>query len=505
MKKILVNKNPWETRVAIIRDGKLENIFFGQSTDKVIEKAFFKGNVSKVLPGIQTAFVDIGQERAGFLHVSEIDRDLAVNRIMGADQVELDDEVKPQVSPEKIDISKILSEGEDMLVQVSKEPVDEKGAKLTTCFTFPGRFVVLTPNIPRIGVSKKIEDRQERVRLKEIVSKHLPTGMGVVIRTSAEGKSEGEIYKDLSLLISDWNGILARYSKGLTKSKIHEDMDVALQVLRDHLDDDVETIVTDNQESHNLLYQYINKVAPEHKFKVKMYRGKTELFERYHIDQQISAALEKKVMLKSGGSIVIDTAEALTVIDVNTGKFTGKRNLEETILKTNLEAAQEVVLQLKLRNIGGLIVIDFIDMSNFKNRQKLVAFFEKNLKEFDRFQSVVLQVSEFGIVQMTRKRSGKTLMRQLMDTCHCCQGLGQLTSVRAASYEVLRKIKQSLKQYHSAGKVELIVGEELFDFIASIEFDSVLALEQQFGCQVVLHSDANMKQHEFKVVEKSLT
>lgn len=226
MKKILINKNPWETRVAIVRDGTLESIFFGQSTDKVIERSFFKGNVAKILPGIQTAFVDIGQERAGFLHVSEIDRDLALNRIVG-DQIELEDEVRPHIV-EKIDISKILKEGEDMLVQVSKEPVDEKGAKLTTCFTFPGRFVVLTPNIPRVGVSKKIEDKLERVRLKEIVVKHLPAGMGVVIRTSAEQKSEEEIYKDLSFLISDWNKILGLYAKAVSKTKIYEDMDIAL-------------------------------------------------------------------------------------------------------------------------------------------------------------------------------------------------------------------------------------------------------------------------------------
>ncbi len=501
MKKILINENPWETRVAIIREGKLENVFYGQSTDKVIERSFFKGNVSKVLPGIQTAFVDIGQERAGFLHVSEIDRDLAANRIMGSDQVEIDEDVRPKVAPEKVDISKILTEGEDLLVQVSKEPVDEKGAKLTTCFTFPGRFVVLTPNIPRIGVSKKIEDRQERLRLKEVVSKHLPTGMGAVIRTSAEGKSEGDIYKDLSFLIADWNHILTQYTKANSKSKIYEDMDISLQVVRDHLDDEVEAIITDSKSNHDLLYKYINKVVPDHRFKVKLYKQKSVLFEHYNIDDQIELALEKKVQLKSGGSIVIDTAEALTVIDVNTGKFIGKRNLEETILKTNLEAAQEVVLQLKLRNIGGLIVIDFIDMSNQKNRQKLVSYFEQTLKKLDRFQSVVLQVSEFGIVQMTRKRSGKTLMRQLTDVCHCCNGLGRLTSVRAASYEILRQVKHAVAQQLSKNNIKLVVAGPLFDFISSIEFDSVLALEKEFNCHIVLESSAALHQTAFKITE----
>src|SRR3990167_6605303 len=226
MKKILVNHNPWEIRVAIVRDNVLENLFLGQTTDTELERAFFKGKVIKVLPGIQTAFVDIGQERAGFLHISEIDHDLAINRIMGTDQVDelkdLDDEsVKPRVSSEKLDIAKILHEGEDLLVQVSKEPVDEKGAKLKTCFTLPGRFIVLTPNIARIGVSKKIEDRNERSRLKEIIVKHLPAGMGAVIRTSAEGKDADEIQKDLNFLISDWNNIVSSYATIASKSKIY--------------------------------------------------------------------------------------------------------------------------------------------------------------------------------------------------------------------------------------------------------------------------------------------
>ncbi len=497
MKIILINKNPWETRIAIIRNGTLESIFFGQSTDKVIERSFFKGSVAKVLPGIQTAFVDIGQERAGFLHVSEIDRDLAINRIMG-DQIELEDEGKPHIAPEKIDISKILKEGEEMLVQVSKEPVDEKGAKLTTCFTFPGRFVVLTPNIARIGVSKKIEDKLERVRLKEIVVKYLPTGMGAVIRTSAEQKSEEEIYKDVSFLVADWNKILAAYAKATPKTKIYEDMDISLQVIRDHLDKDVEKIVTDDATTYDLMHRYVNKVAPEYAFKIKKYHGKQDLFDKYEIDKQITAALEPKVYLKSGGSIVIDTTEALTVIDVNTGKFIGKGDVEDTILKTNVEAAKEIALQLKLRNIGGLIVIDFIDMANQRNRQKLVSYFEQALKEHDRFQSVVLQVSEFGIVQMTRKRSGKTLMRQLMDVCHCCNGLGRLMSMRADAYYVLRMARKALAPYKGE-TVLLQLHEAIFNFIAGVEFDSILALEQETKCMIILATDATLQKNQFKI------
>lgn len=509
MKKILINHNAWETRVAIVRDSKLENLFLGQTTDTELERAFFKGRVLKVLPGIQTAFVDIGQERAGFLHISEIDHDLALNRVVGLDQIEelkdVDDEQpKPRVSSEKIDISKILHEGEELLVQVSKEPVDEKGAKLKTCFTLPGRFIVLTPNIPRIGVSKKIEDRTERVRLKELLVKHLPEGMGAVIRTNAEGKTEEEIYKDLSFLISDWNLILNSYGKSAAKTKLHEDVDISLQVVRDHLDAEIDEIITDSASNQDAIYRYLSKVAPEFKYKIKLYNDSGDLFERYEIDRQVFAALEKKVMLKSGGSIIIETTEALTVIDVNTGKFTGKGkgNLEDTILKTNLDAAREIVLQLKLRNIGGLIVIDFIDMSNMKNRLKLVSVFEQTLKELDKFQSVVLQVSEFGIVQMTRKRSGKTLMRLLTDVCHSCNGLGRLPAVRAESYEVLRKVKMFLASKKEAKHYLFEVNKAVFDFLVSSEFNSVLDIEQQFGCVLTLVSKDTIHRHDFRLKEK---
>jgi ribonuclease G len=510
MKKILVNHSPWEIRVAIVRDNILENLFLGQTTDTELERSFFKGKVIKVLPGIQTAFVDIGQERAGFLHISEIDHDLAINRIIGpdsSDQIEeikdIDEEPRPRVNSEKLDIAKILHEGEDLLVQVSKEPVDEKGAKLKTCFTLPGRFVVLTPNIARMGVSKKIEDRAERARLKELVTKHLPAGMGAVIRTSAENKSEDEIQKDLNFLISDWNNILNAYASVTPKTQIYQDVNIALQVIRDHLDGDIDEIITDSKQQHDEIYKYLSKVAPEFKYKIKMLADMSDLFDRYDIDQQIKEALEKKVILKSGGSIIIETTEALTVIDVNTGKFTGKGNLEETILKTNLEAAREIVLQLKLRNIGGLIVIDFIDMSNQKNRLKLVTFFEQTLKELDKFQSVVLQVSEFGIVQMTRKRSGKTLMRQLTDLCHCCSGLGRLPSVRAESYKILRTLKTQLQQNKRLAKKTLLfdVNKAVFDFISSIEFNSILELEREFDCSITLVSNEHIERHTFKIKE----
>lgn len=509
MKKILVNIEPWESRVAVLRDDQLENIYFSSATDNVIEKAYFKGTVIKVFPGIQTAFVEIGQERAGFLHISEIDRDLAVNTIEGADQLdvihdkslELDDDVKPSSfrRSAKVSISSIFKEGQEVLVQVSKEPVGEKGAKLTTCFTLPGRFLVLMPNIGRIGISKKIASGQERQRLRDILIQNLPAGMGAIIRTSAENADEGEVTKDIHFLLKDWNSIVEKYKTAPSKTKIHEEVDISLRVVRDHLDHTVESIVTDSKINQERIYTYLKNVAPEFKYKVVLHEGATNLFDLYNVDKQVDNALCKKVYLKSGGSIIIESTEAMTSIDVNTGRFTGKNNLEDTILKTNLEAAREIVRELHLRNIGGLIVIDFIDMNDLKNRQKLVEQFEKHLKEYDKFQSVVLAVSEFGLVQMTRKRSGKTLIRQLTEACTTCRGAGYLKSTRAESYEVLRAIDNKLATLGTKGPIVLSVHPEHFDFISSIEYNSILALEGKFGVQITFLSKPTLSRTQFEI------
>ena len=507
MKKILVNIEPWESRVAVLRDDKLENVYFSSATDNVIEKAFFKGTIIKVFPGIQTAFVEIGQERAGFLHISEIDRDLAVNTIEGADQLDVirdnsidsDEGVPTPRRLSKASISDIFKEGQEVLVQVSKEPVGEKGAKLTTCFTLPGRFLVLMPNIGRIGISKKIASSQERQRLRDILEKNLPAGMGAIIRTSAENAEGGEVSKDIQFLLKDWNGIVEKYKTAPIKTKIHEEVDISLRVVRDHLDSNVEAIITDSKINQERIYSYLKNVAPEFKYKVVLHEGSSNLFDLYNIDKQIESALCKKVYLKSGGSIIIESTEAMTSIDVNTGRFTGKNNLEDTILKTNLEAAREIVRELHLRNIGGLIVIDFIDMNDLKNRQKLVEQFEKHLKEYDKFQSVVLAVSEFGLVQMTRKRSGKTLLRQLTESCSACKGSGNLKSARAESYEVLRAIDQKIIALGVKGSIVLSVNPEVFDFVSSIEYNSILALEGKFGIQITFLSKPSLNRTQFEI------
>lgn len=504
MKKILlINDNPWQTRIAILRDGLLQNLYFSAHATQHLERSYIKGKVAKILPGIQTAFIDIGQDKAGFLHISEIDRELAIKRMTGGDGMEdLEEDTiqKPVQTRKELNISKILKEQETILVQVSKEPIYEKGAKLSTCFTLPGRFIVLMPNIPRIGISKKIEEKEERQRLRELLVANLPEGMGAIIRTTCENQGAHEILQDLGYLVQTWHDIQAKYKDAKITEVIHKDLDMVLQAVRDHLDHDVEHIICDSKETQNRIYKFVKNSAPEYASQIKYYEGFPPLFEKYGVEKQIQQALDRKVNLKSGGSLVIETAEAMTVVDVNTGKYLGSSNLEETILNTNLEAAEEIVRQLRLRNIGGLIVIDFIDMASMNNRQKLFKFLEKTLKERDKFQSVVLKVSEFGLVQMTRKRSGKTLVAQMMDNCSCCKGLGYVPSLKTETYHLLRTLKDDLTAQRIKGSISVEMHRDMFNYITSTEYNSVLELERAYRCTITLTSNDTLSLHQFKII-----
>jgi ribonuclease G len=501
VKKIIINNNPWQTRIAIVIDDKLDSIYFESHDQNRLERAFFKGMVSKVLPGIQTAFVDIGQEKAGFLHISEIDRELAIEKISRHTQMDdSEDQPTPKRRPrQRIDISKILKEGEPLLVQVSKEPMYQKGAKLSTCFTLPGRFLVLMPNIPRLGVSKKIENREERIRLKNIVRENLPEGMGAIIRTTSEGRSADSILKDLYFLVKTWETIMQAYNAAKPEEKIYEDLDVVLQVVRDQLDENVEAVVIDDKKMQADIHKFVKIIAPELSHAIKLYQQPANIFVTYNIEKQIEQALEKKVPLRSGGSLIVETTEAMTVIDVNTGKFTGRSNLEDTILQTNLEASEEIARQLRLRNIGGLIVIDFIDMATPANRQKLFRTFEKIVKEHDKIQSVILKISEFGIVQMTRKRLGKTLAQQLTQTCCMCTGLGFVLSVQTECFALFRFLEQEFLSGRYSYSITVRINPTLFAYITHQEYNAILALEKIGGHKITFETDPSLLSGTYKV------
>ncbi|MBT4594256.1 Rne/Rng family ribonuclease [bacterium] len=499
MKKILVNHESWQKRVAVLDCDRLQDLYLGSTANDELEKCFFKGNVAKVLPGIQTAFVDIGVSKAGFLHITEIDRTLALERMAESEQVDEPDKLLAMERNIKrtMDIAKIFREGEDVLVQVIKEPIHEKGAKLSTCFTLPGKFVVLMPNIPQLGVSKKIENREERSRLRELVKEQLSDEMGAIIRTNADGRAAKDIKKDLSILIDTWKGIQKKFKTAKQGESLFNDLPIFLRAVREHLDDDVESIICDSQEDFDLVKAFIKKTMPELAHTLKLYSGDQEIFEYYDIDRQIEEALNKKVHLKSGGTLIIELTEAMAVIDVNTGKFIGRGSLEETILKTNLEAADEIVRQLRLRNIGGLIVIDFIDMGKPSARQKLSRHLEKALKERDKFQSVTLKVSEFGLVQMTRKRSGKTLAQQFLQECSACKSYGYVRATPTLSYEILRAAKGNIQRDKLKGRLSLKVSPAIFSHLVDNEFGAVLQLEKDLAVKVVLESSCDLTNANF--------
>lgn len=505
MKKILITSRPWEKRVAIIDQNLLFNVFFDSKVSNRLERSFFKGKVVKVLKGVQSSFVQIDQPKAGFLHVSEIDRDMAFRKINGEEEIEddsLNNENKEKNNFKEIDISNILKENDDILVQVSKEPINEKGAKLTTCFTLPGRFVVLMPNIPKIAISKKIVDPEERRRLKEIVFSFLPETAGCIIRTTCEGRKDSEIIQDLRYLFEVWEEIQKKFKEAKSEECIYKDIDLTKQVIRDHLDESVENIICDDEETYKSVLNFIEKVAPEFSHRVSLYKEKQPLFEYFNVEKQIQQALQSRVDLESGGSIIIESTEAMTVIDVNTARYSGSTKLEETILKTNLEAAKEIVRQLRLRNVGGLVVIDFIDMATATNKNKLFSFFEKALKEAgDKSQSVVLKISEFGLVQMTRKRTGKTLSQHLKECCKDCNGTGSIKSLPTKIYEVFRTLEKFInsKNYNDYKGCFIIVNRFLASYIIDLEYETLLSLEKKYGLNfVVKECEETEKSYDFE-------
>jgi len=521
MKKILITARPWEIRIAIIQNNLLQNIYFDSKHNFQLEKSFIKGKIIKLLPGVQTAFVEIGQEKAGFLHISEIDRTLARTKINNLQEEDIVTEIDEDTDENKIhldknylrniNISDILKEGDSLLVQVNKEPINSKGPKLTTCFTLPGRFIILMPNIPKIGISKKIVDFNERKRLKDIILSNLPKDAGCIIRTTSENKNEQEIISDLRYLLNTWNEIEKKYKTSQDYTCIHKDIDLTYQIVRDNLDDSVEAIICDNKDLNEHINNFIQHISPEFAHKNFLYSNEEmSLFESYNIEKQIQKGLQSKVELSSGGSIILETTEAMTVIDVNTARFTGNNNLEDTLFKTNMEAAKEIVRQLKLRNIGGLIVIDFIDMGINANRNKLFSFFEKTLREEDRSQSVVLKISEFGLVQMTRKRSGKSLRNQLMKDCLHCNGTGMMKSIAERVHELLRILEKEikLKKIKNTKYIcSITLNNYLAEHLLNKEFETILFFEKIHDIKIVINEvmDNHLSAYHFEwIIKKEL-
>jgi ribonuclease G len=433
--EILISSDPWENRVAIREDGELAEIYF-EREEKVIG-SIFKGKVMNVLPGMGASFVDIGLGRNAFLYVDDINK-----TPLNIGDVEITQGRTGWTINEKI------SKGDDVLVQIVKEPRGLKGARISTNISLPGRYLILMPTGKYSGVSRKIESADERNRLKNIMKMIRPEGMATVVRTAASGVSQAELIADLGVLIRMWHGILESYKRAPAPSLIHKDMNLVFKAARDFITPEVDRVLIDNAEDFEKVRDFMRLLGPQYVDRIEHYNGGRSLFKDYKIDEEVQKLLRPKINLPSGGSIVIETTEALTVIDVNSGKFTGGKNLEDTIVKTNIEAAAEIARQVRLRDIGGIIVCDFIDMSTENARSRVIATLETGLRK-DRTRTTIQSFSALGLLEFTRKRVGKDLSGQLRGPCPTCNGLGSVMSPESVAIETFREIRRFGHVHHN--------------------------------------------------------
>src|SRR4051794_6486972 len=424
---IVINADGPETRVALVEDGFLGELYIERKRERGIAGNIYKGRVERVLPGMQAAFVNIGLEKSAYLHVSDVrgtPDDL--KRLMSSESNRAGDDEDEDADAARgggggARIEDLLKEGQEIVVQVTKEPISTKGARTTRYTSLPGRHLVFMPTVDHIGISRRIASDKERRRLREIVDSMRPAGSGFIVRTVADGVSERELRSDMEFLIKLWNEVVRRAEGGRCPALIYNDLDLLLRTVRDLFTADVEKLIIDSRPEYDRVKKFIAAFMPDFSGHIELYDGTDPIFDGYGIEVEIDRALERKVWLKSGGYLIIDQGEALTSIDVNTGKFVGKRNLEETITKTNMEACKEIADQLRLRNVGGIIVLDLIDMDRPQNREKVSKALAEALRN-DKAKANVTTISELGLVEMTRKRTRESLSRSLTEPCAACEG-----------------------------------------------------------------------------------
>jgi ribonuclease G len=498
-KQIIVNHCVAETRIAVVEKEQVAELFVERHGDRGLVGNIYKGSVLRVLPGMQSAFVDIGEVRSGFLYVSDVLSDdfIAQSRALLKDTIDdlSHEEIEKKLKWNKIAIEKLVRDGQDILVQVAKEPIGSKGARLSMFVTFPGRHIVLSPYFNHIGVSKKIEDPDERQRLKEIFEPIKPDNMAIIVRTAAKGVSGEVLAKEMDYLMSIWREVQDRYQASAAPSLIHRDLDVTQRVIREQFTDDIGKVVIDDEKLLLKIKSFLAVTSPGAESRIELYSGATPIFDVYGIEMDIGRALSKKVDLPSGGYIVIDQTEALTSFDVNTGRYVGRSSAAETVLKTNLEAVKKVVSQLRLRNIGGIIIIDFIDMENPADRETVFNALTEELKT-DRAKTNVLRISELGLVQMTRKRTAESLEQLLLDDCPMCDGRGKVKSVITEAHDLLREI---VRVHNQTGRtlLQVRVREDIRDWILEEERDWFQEIVDRYGLTV------NFRQGEMTVAALS--
>ena len=479
--EVLINVTPQETRVAILQDGVVQELQIERASARGQVGNICMGRVTRVLPGMQSAFVDIGGSRAAFLHVADIHG-------------------QRQGGAEAAPIENLLAEGQSLLVQVVKDPIGSKGARLSTQISIAGRLLVYLPQESHIGISQRIGDEEERQQLKEKLQQLLPADIhgGFIVRTMAETATDNELLADVEYLRKLWHGIQEKARNAEPQSLLYRDLDLSLRVLRDAIDEETTRIVVDSRETFQKMREFSFEFVPGEAEKVEHYTGERPLFDLHAVDDEIEKALASRVDLKSGGYLIIDQTEALTTVDVNTGGFVGGRSFDETIFKTNLEASLVIARQLRLRNLGGIIIIDFIDMDSEEHRNAVLNEFRKALAR-DHTRMTVNGFTQLGLVEMTRKRTRESLAHVLCETCPVCRGRGELKTAQTVCYQILRELLREARQFE-AREFRVLASQDVIDLFLDEESQSLAMLSDFIGKPISLQVESQYHQEQFDIV-----
>lgn len=490
-KEIIINLSEYETRIGILEDSKLMELWVERPERERMVGDIYKGVVKAVLPGMQAAFLELGLERSVFLHISDI------TELHEADFLEEEEIIQKKRKKSRKKIEELLKKGQEILVQIMKEPMGTKGAKVTSQLSLAGRYLVLVPGEEHIGVSRRIVEREEKKRLKKVVSELKPEGFGAIIRTVAEGKERKEFKNDIRLLLKLWKKIKKEAEKKKAPSLVHKDMGMIASVIRDQLSPNVNKVAIDSKREYKKIRSYLRVISPGLRQKVILYDKDIPIFDYYNIESQIEKMLDRKVWLKKGSYLVIDQTEAMVTIDVNTGRFVGKSDQRATILRTNLEAAREIARQIRLRDIGGLIIVDFIDMVSAEDRRKVYEEFRASFKN-DRSKHSILDISEFGLIEMTRERIRPSLLYTFSEPCPACDGVGRILSKETLASRIERWFKRA--KYRSVDKrYKLFVHPDVFKVLTEGRDSRIKKLCRMLRFEIFPEEDRNLPADEFKV------
>jgi ribonuclease G len=499
-KEVIINAETLETRVAVTEDGKLEEFNIERTTEERLVGSIFKGKVRNLEDGLKAAFVDIGFEKNAFLHYW----DIVPNQFdSGVEIVEREGRrpQKPKITQK--DIPRLYPPGSDIIVQVTKGPIGTKGPRVTTNIVLPGRFLVLLPNSDQSGISRKIENQEERKRLKKILRElSIPEGMGVIMRTAGEGQQKRYFVRDLALLLEEWSEVSEKIKKQPPATCVFEEPDLIERTVRDFLTEDVERIVVDNNKAYDRMREMIAKISKRSAAKIKHYTEAQPVFDRFGVTKQLENAFSRQVHLKSGGYIVIDETEALVAIDVNTGRHKGGKDQEQAILKVNVEAADEICRQLRLRNMGGLIVLDFIDMKSGRDRQQVYQRVKEGLRR-DKAKTHILPISQLGLMEMTRQRHSESVRSAVYDDCPYCKGRGKVKSTITMSVEIQRKLQEILKKRtrdENDFQLRIVVNPTVLDRLRTEDEKHLIEMEKRYFGKLSFRADTGMHAEQFKIV-----